>query len=99
MFFNVTGIKWTLLAIAVVILFCALDLRCAAVRDERDRAAQSGIIGHVREEFAAGQREFSQQRADQLAEQIRDLRVMAKRLVEKGETVRARATISLIQEL
>ena len=48
---------------------------------------------------AAGRRAWDQMREEQLNEQLRMLRVLAKRCAEKGEHVRARATISLIQEI
>lgn len=97
MFFNVSGIKWTLLAIAVVVLLCALDVHCSNRRDEK--AAVNSSLLHVKDEMKAGQQAFAQQRADQINAQLRDLRILAKHLVKKGETKRARAAISLIQEL
>lgn len=99
MFFNVNGIKWTLLAIAVVVLLCALDVHCSNVRDEKRKATVGGSIAHVKDEWKAGQHEFALQRAEQINAQLRDLRIMAKHFVKNGETKRARATIALIQEL
>ena len=102
LFFDTKGICWVLLAILAVSLVCLLDLRCSAARDERARreeAPQFGALAHVKEELAAGRRTWDQMREEQLNEQLRMLRVLAKRCAEKGEHVRARATISLIQEI
>ena len=65
----------------------------------REDAPQFGALAHVKEELAAGRRAWDQMREEQLNEQLRMLRVLAKRCAEKGEHVRARATISLIQEI
>ena len=102
MFFDRKGILLTLSVILVVILVCVIDLRCSSVRDERARREnmpQFGAIAHVKEEMAAGKQAWAQQREEQLNEQLRMLRVMAKRFAEKGENTRARATIALIQEI
>ena len=102
MFFDRKGILVTLSVILVVILICVIDLRCSCARDERARrenTPQFGAIAHVKEEMAAGKQAWAQQREEQLNEQLRTLRVMAKRFVEKGENTRARATIALIQEI
>ncbi len=102
LFFDTKGICWTLLAVLAVVLACLLDLRCAAARDARARRADappSGALAHVKEELAAGRRAWDQMREEQLNEQLRMLRVLAKRCAEKGEHVRARATIALIQEI
>lgn len=102
LFFDTKGICWTLLAVLAVVLVCLLDLRCSTARDERARredAPPFGALAHVKEELAAGRQAWDQMREDQLNEQLRMLRVLAKRCVEKGEHVRARATIALIQEI
>ena len=102
MFFNVRGTCWVLLAILLVALVCVIDLRCSVARDERARernAPQFGALAHVEEEMAAGKRAWNQLREDQLNEQLRTFRVMAKRFTEMGQHRRARATIALILEL
>lgn len=102
LFFDTKGICWTLLAVLAVVVVCLLDLRCSAARDERARREdmpQFGALAHVKEELAAGRQAWDQMREEQLNEQLRMLRVLAKRCAEKGEHVRARATIALIQEI
>ena len=91
MFFNVRGIRWTLLAILVVIVLSILDLRCSfsrdrAAREEAATGSLGGIISHVREEVAAGHKEIKIQQIDQINEQLRDLRVIARRMVKAGKT-------------
>ena len=104
MFFNVRGIKWTLFAILVVIGLSLLDLRCSFSRDRaaREEAATGrlgGIISHVREEVAAGHKELKIQQVDQINEQLRDLRVIARRMVKAGKTKDVRRVMAAIQEL
>lgn len=99
MFFDTKGIFWTLAALAAVVAVCLLDVRCASARDARAPTAPSGALAHVKEELTAGRQAWRQLREDQLNEQLRMLRVLAKRCVEKGDHVRARATIALIQEI
>ena len=102
LFFDTKGICWTLLAVLAVVVVCLLDLRCSAARDERARredAPQFGARAPGTEELAAGRQARDQMREEQLNEQLRMLRVLAKRCAEKGEHVRARATIALIQEI
>ena len=104
MFFNVRGIKWTLLAILVVIVLSILDLRCSfsrdrAAREEAATGSLGGIISHVREEVAAGHKELKVQQIDQINEQLRDLRVIARRMVKAGKTKDVRRIMADIQEL
>lgn len=97
MFFNVKGFYWTMAAIAAVILLCALDLHCSS--GTREGVADVGAIAHVRDEIAAGKQEAAFQRADSRNLQIRDLRVMARRLVKQGKLAEARKMMAAIQEL
>lgn len=103
LFFDAKGIKWTLLVLLAVLLVCLLDLKCASARDERARRdglpRQAGALGHVKRELAAGRRAWRQLRAEQLNEQLRMLRALARRFVEQGEHAHARATISLILDI
>ncbi len=103
MFFDVKGIRWTLLAIAGVVLLCVIDLRCSFSRDrEAAGGAQNpagGVVSRVQGELAAGRRELATLREDQIIEQLRDLRVIAKRLVKAGRTRDARRVFAAIQEL
>lgn len=102
MFFDVKGIKLTLLVLLGVVAFCAIDLHCSYRRDRaaaKDASAVSGVISHVREEMAAGRREVAIQRADQINEQLRDLRVIARRMVKAGKSKDVRRVLKAIQEL
>ncbi len=103
MFFNVRGIKWTLLVLVVVIALCALDLHCSFVRDRaahaKDEASVGGVISHVREEIAAGQRERVVHNMDQINDQLRDLRVIARRMVKAGKKKDLNRVFAAIQEL
>ena len=99
MFFNVRGIKWTVAAILAVIALCALDLHCSNKADD-DRAEEpSGSIARVLGEIEVGKREYASLRADQLEEQLRSLRALAKKLTREGRTKEARSAISAIMEI
>ncbi len=104
MFFNFRGAGWVLLVILLVAFVCLLDLKCSFMRDERDRvdAAQpppSGALARVKGEMSAGKEAWNQMREEQLNEQLRTFRVMAKRFAETGQHKRAQALVSLIQEI
>lgn len=96
MFFNVKGILWTLGAIALAVVLCAIDLNCSG--SVADAPAQT-TIGRIRGEISAGRREMSLNRADALNVQIRDLRVMARRMVKEGRAAEARPLFATIAEL
>jgi hypothetical protein len=98
MFFDMNAIKWTVAAILVVIAVCILDLHCSNRRDENAPSAPSAM-SRVKSEMNAGKREYASMRADQLEEQLRDLRLMAKRLVREGKDADARRVILTIQEM
>ena len=53
----------------------------------------------MKREMAAGRRELAVPRRDQLNEQLRDLRALARRLVKAGKTKEARRALAAIQEL
>ena len=93
MFFNWKGIAIVLAAIAVAIGLCALDLRCSGGEDDIP------VIARAKGEIEAGVREHRIQQADELARLARDMRVLAKRYVEKGETRKAHRAIGAAQEL
>ena len=103
MFFNVKGIKLAIALLLGVALLCVLDLRCSFARDraaqEKDESTLGGVISHVREEVAAGHREQAVQRMDQINEQLRDLRVIARRMVKAGKMRDVRKVFAAIQEL
>ncbi len=98
MLFDVNGIKWTIAAILVVLALCALDLRCSSGGDETASPASS-VISRVKGEVAAGKQAYASMRAEQLEEQLRGLRVMAKKLVRDGNEADARRVILTIQEM
>jgi len=99
MFFNVNGIKWTLLALVGVAVFCALDLHCSMRRDEASAAPVQGTISRVKSEMKAGKREYASLRAEQLEEQLRGMRALAKKLVREGKDADARRVITTIMEM
>ncbi len=96
MFVNTRAVKWILLAILAAAGLCALDIHCSNAKDAETGA---GTFARVKDELDAGRRELGNLRKEQLAEELRRLRVLAKRLVANGETKRARAVLSAIQEL
>lgn len=95
MFFDVNGIRWTLAAIGAVVILCVLDLKCSFARDRQE----AGTVAHVREEMSAGRKERRTQQRDALNDQIRDLRVIVRRLVKEGKSRQARQAMATIQEL
>ena len=97
MFFNVRGFYWTMAALALVIVLCAIDLRCSS--GTREGVADIGAIAHVRNEIAAGKQQAAFQREENRNLQIRDLRVMVRRLVKEGRHAEARKMMAAIQEL
>ncbi len=99
MFFDVNGIKWTIAAILVVVLLCVLDLRCSGGGEDGEPSAAPNVISRVKGEVQAGKREYASMRAEQLEEQLRGLRVMAKKLVREGKTTEARSVILTIQDM
>lgn len=104
MFFNFKGAFLIICAIVLVALVCLVDLKCSFMRDEKarersDAPSRSGAIAHVTEELNAGKLAWAQQREEQLNEQLRMFRAMAKKFTEAGEHKRARAAIAVIQEI
>ena len=96
MFFDAKGIGLTLAAIGAVVALCALDLCCSSGR--RD-SAQLGAIDRVKGEISAGRDEMALRRRDQLNAQIRDMRVLTRRLLKEGRKAEARRTMAAAQEL
>ena len=93
MFFNWKGIAIVLAAIAAVIGLCAIDLSCSGGRGDVPALAR------VKGEIKAGRDEQRSLQADELAKLARDMRVLAKRYLEKGEKRKARRAIGAAQEL
>lgn len=94
MFFNVKGALLVLGAIAVVVGLCALDLCCSS-----GGRGKIPSVERVKGELEAGRREQRILQAEQLARFARDMRVLAKRYAEQGETRKARRAIGTAQEL
>lgn len=99
MLFDVNGIKWTIAAILGVLALCAIDLSCSGGDGEEEPSGAQNVISRVKGEVAAGKREYASMRAEQLEEQLRGLRVMAKKLVREGKTADARSVILTIQDM
>ena len=102
MIFDGKKIKTVVIVLLAVVAICALDLHCSMMRDraERERGKPaSGVISRVREEMVAGRREQAFQREDQINEQLRILRVVARRMVKAGKTKDVRRVLAAIQEL
>ena len=99
MFFNFQGIKWTIMALLGVLALCALDLRCSSKKDEERSSPAPSAISRVKGEIEGGKREYASMRAEQLEEQLRDLRITAKKLVREGKDAEARRVIVTIQEM
>jgi len=92
-FFNWKGVAIVLTALAVVIGLCALDLRCSG-----KLGADSQIV-RMKGEWDEGKKAMRQQEAENLARLAHDLRVLAKRYKENGESKKAHRAIGAAQEL
>ena len=93
MFFNWRGVTIVLGVIAAVIALCALDLRCSG------SASDIPTVARVKGELAAGKREMRILQAEELANLARDMRVLAKRYIAKGDKKKAQRAIGAAQEL
>ena len=90
-------VSWRVIAIvfaviAAVIGLCALDLSCSG-------GGEIPMIARVKGEIRAGRDEQRIQQADELARIARDMRVLAKRYLEKGENRKTRRALGAAQEL
>ena len=94
MFFNWKGVMFVLGGIAVVMGLCALDLCCSSGGKEKIPSLE-----RVKGEIEAGRREQRVLQADELAKLARDMRALAKRYVEQGESRKAQRAIGAAQEL
>lgn len=72
--------------VLLVILVCAVDIRCSIAKD----AGAATEIKRIRGEMAAGAKAEAQQREENLELQIRMLRDRARSLNRKGRTAEAR---------
>lgn len=86
------GVGLVLVVLGVVVAFCALDLSCTEKKGP-------AVLARVKGELDAGRKEYLTIRRDQLAEQLRDLRVLNRRLVEQGEKDRSRELTRLLVDL
>lgn len=86
------GVAIVLAVLAAVGVLCAIDLSCTSGREP-------GVLTHVKAEARSGKREFASLKRDELAEQLRGLRVLNKRLAEQGELTRVREVTRLIIDL
>ena len=93
MLINWRGVGVVLGAIALVIALVVMNLCCGARVEERS------TIARVKGEIAAGRSEMRKLQADELARLACDMRVMAKRYLEKGDKVKAQRARGAAQEL
>ena len=93
MFFNWKGVTIALSVLAAVIGLCAIDLRCSG-----GLGSDSHIV-RMKGEWNEGKKAMRQQEAENLAHLARDLRVLAKRYKENGESKKAQRAIGAAQEL
>ena len=93
MFFNWKGVAIVLAVLVAVIGLCAVDLRCSG------RPGPDSQIARIKGEWAEGKKAMRQQEAENLAQLARDLRVLARRYRENGESKKAQRAIGAAQEL
>lgn len=93
MFFNWRGIKIVLIVIAVVLALCAIDVSCSSKTED------NATLMRVKDELAAGKKEVKNLRAEELERLARDMRVMSKKYLEKGEKKKAQRAIGAALEL
>lgn len=77
----------------LVVTICVCNLRCSGDLE------QDLTVRRIKGDIAAGKREAKVIQADNLAEVARDLRVLARRYKEKGESKKAQRAISAAMEL
>lgn len=93
MTFGWRHVGYVLAGLAAVLLIGVIDLRCSG--DPRPGSAAA----HIRSELQEGRQERRVQDVESLSIMARDLRVLAKRYVEQGETRKAHRAIGAAQEL
>ena len=92
MFVDWRGVATAVAVLAVIVLLGALDLSCTSDRGP-------AVLDRVKAEAQSGRQEFATLRREQVAEQLRDMRILNKRLVEQGELERSRELTRLIVDL
>lgn len=79
-----------MLAVAAVVV---VGLMCCS------RGSEPDVVSRVKGELAAGRKEHASMRLDQIAAELRDLRVLNKRLVKAGKFEESRRVTAQILEL
>ncbi len=93
MFFDWKGIAMVIAALCAAIILSLLDLSCTA------KPEALSTIARVKGELAAGRNAVKDQQIDNLTRAVRDIRVMARRYVQKGDRENARRAMNAAQEL
>ena len=86
------GVAIAVAVLAAVVVLGAVDLSCTSDRGP-------AVLDRVKAEAQSGRQEFVTLRREQVAEQLRDMRALNKRLVEQGEIERSRELTRLLVEL
>lgn len=86
------GVAIAVAVLAAVVVLGAVDLSCTSDRGP-------AVLERVKAEAQSGRQEFAALRREQVAEQLRDMRALNKRLVEQGEIERSRELTRLLVEL
>ena len=86
------GVAIAIAVLTVVVVLGAVDLSCTSDRGP-------SVLERVKAEAQSGRQEFAALRREQVAEQLRDMRALNKRLVEQGEIERSRELTRLLVEL
>ena len=93
MFVNWRGVVIVLLVLAVVVGLCAVDLRCSGGLESDSQ------VRRMKGEWAEGKKPMRQHEAENLAQLARDLRLLAARYKENGESRKAQRALGAAQEL
>lgn len=86
------GVAIAVAVLAAVVVLGAVDLSCTSDRGP-------AVLERVKAEAQSGRQEFAALRREQVAEQLRDMRALNKRLLEQGEIERSRELTRLLVEL
>ena len=83
-------VSFVLLAVAVVVV---VGVMCCS------RGSEPDVVSRVKGEIAAGRKEYASMQLDQIAAELRGLRVLNKRLVKDGKMEESRRVTARIIEL